>query len=120
MCPVGNVPLVDLALERVAAAVAEVAVNLHHGGGRHRRAPAARRAPVVGADEPLGTAGALGHLRGWIAGRSALVVNADAWCPGSLTDLASGWDGERIRLLLAGDDDLQPTSRRGGRTAPVA
>ena len=31
LCPVGNVPLVDLALERVRPAVEAVAVNLHHG-----------------------------------------------------------------------------------------
>ena len=31
LCPVGNVPLVDLALERVRPAVDAVAVNLHHG-----------------------------------------------------------------------------------------
>src|SRR3546814_20016201 len=56
----------------------------------------------------LGTAGALGQLRGWLDGRAALVVNGDAWCPGALDDFVAGWDGERVRLLLAGDDQLQP------------
>jgi MurNAc alpha-1-phosphate uridylyltransferase len=118
LCPVGNVPLVDLALERVRPAVDSVAVNLHHG----RRALDAHLAPdvhrSVEADGPLGTAGALGHLRGWIDGRAALVVNADAWCPGSLRSFVDGWDGERIRLLLAGDDDLHPTSRIAGALMP--
>jgi len=118
MCPVGNVPLIDLALERVSAAVDEVTVNLHHGGdvidahlprGVHRSWELA---------EPLGTAGALGHLRGWIDGRGALVVNADAWCPGSLAGFTADWDGERIRLLLAGDDDLRPASRVAGALLP--
>jgi MurNAc alpha-1-phosphate uridylyltransferase len=120
LCPVGNVPLVDLALERVRPAVGEVAVNLHHG----RRTLDAHLPEDVHrsleADQPLGTAGALGFLRPWIDGRGVLVVNADAWCPGSLASFAEGWDGERIRLLLAGDDDLRPTSRMAGALMPWA
>jgi MurNAc alpha-1-phosphate uridylyltransferase len=118
LCPVDNVPLVDLALERVRPAVDAVAVNLHHG---RRTLDAHLPADVhrsVEADGPLGTAGALGQLRGWIDGRAALVVNADAWCPGSLEPFVDGWDGERIRLLLAGDDDLQPTSGLAGALMP--
>ena len=104
-------PLVDLALDRVRPAVDEVAVNLHHG----RRALDVHLPDdvhrSVEEDEALGTAGALGHLRPWIDGRGVLVVNADAWCPGSLAPFVDGWDGERIRLLLAGDDELAPGQR---------
>jgi mannose-1-phosphate guanylyltransferase/MurNAc alpha-1-phosphate uridylyltransferase len=109
---------VDLALERLRPAVDALAVNLHHG----RRALDAHLAGdvhrSVEVDEPLGTAGALGQLRSWIDGRAAVVVNADAWCPGSLAGFVSGWDGERIRLLLAGDDELQPTSGMAGALMP--
>jgi len=118
LCPVGNVPLVDLALERVRPAVAAVAVNLHHGRralDAHLPADVHRSVEEHG---PLGTAGALGHLRGWIDGRATLVVNADAWCPGSLAGFADGWDGERIRLLLAGNDQLGPSSRLAGALMP--
>ena len=117
LCPVGNVPLVDLALERLRPAVDAVAVNLHHG----RRTLDAHLAPDVHRsveEQPLGTAGALGRLRPWIDGRGVLVVNADAWCPGALDTFAAGWDGERIRLLLAGDDDLHPTSGLAGALMP--
>jgi MurNAc alpha-1-phosphate uridylyltransferase len=118
LCPIANVPLVDLALDRVRPTVEAVAVNLHHG----RRALDAHLAPdvhrSVEADGPLGTAGALGQLRGWVDGRAALVVNADAWCPGSLEAFADGWDGERVRLLLAGDDELRPTSGLAGALLP--
>ena len=31
LCPIDNVPLVDLALERLAGVADEVAVNVHHG-----------------------------------------------------------------------------------------
>ena len=62
----------------------------------------------------------MGRLRPWIDGRGVLVVNADVWCPGSLAPFAEGWDGERIRLLLAGDDELHPTSRIAGALMPWA
>jgi N-acetyl-alpha-D-muramate 1-phosphate uridylyltransferase len=120
LCPVGNVPLVDLALDRVRPAVDEVAVNLHHGRrtlDAHLAADVHRSIERV---QPLGTAGGLGHLRPWIDGRGVLVVNADAWCPGSLAWFVDGWDGERIRLLLAGDDELRPTSRMAGALMPWA
>ncbi|MGH9084755.1 MAG: sugar phosphate nucleotidyltransferase, partial [Acidimicrobiales bacterium] len=91
LCPVGNVPLVDLAVERVRPAVEAVAVNVHHG----REAMEAHLSTAavhvsVEPDEALGTAGALGRLRGWIDGRGVLVVNADAWCPGALTSFVEG------------------------------
>ncbi len=118
LCPVGNVPLVDLALERVRPAVDAVAVNLHHG----------RRALDLHLDddvhrsveetEPLGTAGALGGLRPWIDGRATLVVNVDAWCPGSLAPFVEGWDQERIRILVPGEDRLMPTSAIAGALMP--
>jgi len=119
LCPVGNVPLVDLALERVVPAVGAVAINLHHG----RRTLDAHLPHDVHRsveEAPLGTAGALGRLRPWIDGRGVLVVNADAWCPGSLAPFVDGWDGERIRLLIAHDDDLHPTSGLAGALMPWA
>jgi MurNAc alpha-1-phosphate uridylyltransferase len=54
----------------------------------------------------LGTAGAVGALRDWVAGRDVLVVNADAYLGGPLPgDFVDGWSGERPRLLVvdAGD-----------------
>lgn len=122
LCPVANVALLDLALERVRPAVDEVAVNVHH-----RRAQMeehlARQPGVHVSVEPgraLGTGGALGHLKPWLAGRPALVVNADAWCPGSLAPFVAGWDRERVRLLLVGEDHLTPTSRLAAALMPAA
>ena len=101
LCPVGNRPLVGWALERLAPHTSAQAVNLHHGaelldGWLDPRVHRSFEAP-----EPLGTAGALGLLRGWLDGRGAMVTNADAWHAEGL-DLAafvSGWDRERVRLL---------------------
>ncbi|MFL6205328.1 MAG: NDP-sugar synthase [Acidimicrobiales bacterium] len=118
LCPVGNVPLVDLALDRVRPAVEEVAVNLHHGRRMLDRHLAGDVHRSIEEGEALGTAGALGRLRPWIAGRGTLVVNADAWCPGSLADFAAGWDGERVRILVPGADELRPDSAIAGALMP--
>jgi hypothetical protein len=110
LCTVGARPLLDWALERVTPYVGEVAVNVHHGSGQMRAALADRPVHVSHEEaEALGTAGALGRLRGWLDGRPVLVTNADAWYPahaarGVLADLVRGWDGERPRLLCVPAD----------------
>ncbi len=103
MCPVANVPLVDLAVERVRTCTTDVAVNVHH----HRERMEAHLEGLgdvkvsVEEREPLGTAGALGLLRDWIDNRAALVHNADAWHDADIADvLLKEWDRERIRLLV--------------------
>jgi MurNAc alpha-1-phosphate uridylyltransferase len=107
LCPVGGVPLLDLALARIAPECGDgarhLAVNAHH----HATAIAAHvgsRAEVsVEQPEALGTAGALGALRDWLDGRDVLLTNADAYLPGSLAlaggkPFTTGWDGDRCRL----------------------
>ena len=118
LCPVDNVPLVDLAIERVRPAVEEVAVNLHHGRRTLDLHLADDVHRSIEAELPLGTAGALGLLRSWIGGRATLVVNVDAWCPGSLAAFAEGWDGERIRILVPESDELRPDSAIAGALMP--
>jgi len=108
MCPVAHVPLVDLALERLRPLVADesaLAVNLHHGAApldAHLPAPVHRshEQPVA-----LGTAGAIGALRGWLDGRDVVVANADAWLERSLdlTGFVEEWDRRRTRLLCVKD-----------------
>ena len=103
LCPVGNVALVDLALDRVRPLTPHVAVNVHHGRGLLEAHLAGRVHVSVEEPEILGTAGALVQLREWIDGRPAVVVNADAWHRFDLSALLSGWDGERVRLLVVDD-----------------
>lgn len=110
LCPVGGTPLVDHAVGRARSATGAVAVNLHHGRAAIEAHLDGRVHTSIEEREPLGTAGALGRLRPWIDGRGTLVLNGDTWCPGSLADFVAGWDGTRVRLLLAGDDHLRPTS----------
>jgi len=119
LCPVGGVPLVDHALERLSAVVDDIAVNVHHG----RRSLAShldgRVHLSVEEPEALGTAGALGQLRSWLDGRAALVVNADTWTRATLDSLLVGWDGVRPRILVAGPPELTPRVTLLGTLLPA-
>jgi NDP-sugar pyrophosphorylase family protein len=105
LCPVGNVPLLDLAMARVAAlglrGPGAVAVNACYLADQVVAAVAGRaHLSVEPGPRPLGTSGGLGRLRDWVDGRGVLVANADAYLAGGdLTALLDGWDGETTRLL---------------------
>jgi MurNAc alpha-1-phosphate uridylyltransferase len=103
LCPVDNVPLVDLALERLVAVASDVAVNVHHHREQLERHLAGRAHLSVEEREPLGTAGALGALRDWLGGRAVMVTNVDGWHRGRLSSLVESWDGECLRMLVTHD-----------------
>ena len=103
---VGGRPLLDGAMERLAAAVGDgpgrLAVNAHHHADQVAAAVGARAHLSREEPQALGTAGALAALRGWLGGRDAAVTNADVWMPegaAALRDLVAGWDRRRCRLL---------------------
>jgi NDP-sugar pyrophosphorylase family protein len=110
LCPVGNVPLVDRALARLAGlglhGPAAVAVNAAYLADQVVRHVADRAHLSVEPDGPLGTAGGVARLRSWIDGRGALVGNADAYLadpardPGKdIAALLDGWSGATVRML---------------------
>ena len=112
LCPVGNVPPLDRALDRLArhdlAGSDRVAVNASYLADQIA-AHVNGRAFISTEPEALGTAGAVGHLRAWAAGRAVLVGNSDAYLaanpasaePGrDLAALLDGWDGETVRVLV--------------------
>ncbi len=107
LCPVGNLPLVDHALRRVAGlGLTEVAVNASYLGEQVVAHVGDRAHLSVEPDGPLGTAGGIGRLREWIDGRGVLVGNADAYLadphrePGKdIAALLDGWAGETVRML---------------------
>ena len=107
--------MLDLAVTRLRRHVAEVAVNAHHLA-HHVKAHLDGTDIMVSVETPeaLGTAGALGELRQWIAGRDVLVHNADAWLTDPLDQLLRGWDGTHPRLLVgpAGDGPADFGDRR--------
>ena len=106
LCPVGNVALLDRNLAQALAVTPHVAVNacylaeqvVAHVGER-------AYVSVEPGPEGFGTAGALGYLRDWLAGRPVLVLNGDSYRPGGLGALLDGWDGERVRLLVVRDPE---------------
>ena len=79
LCPVNNVPLIDLRLRRVREVTEDVAVNIHYGRELTEEHLRGRAHLSNEEGDALGTAGALGKLRDWIAGRAVLVANADSW-----------------------------------------
>jgi MurNAc alpha-1-phosphate uridylyltransferase len=125
LCPVGNVPLLDRALSRVAGlgltGPAAVAVNAAYLGEQVAAHVAGRAHVSAEPDGPLGTAGGIARLTPWIAGRAVLVGNADAYLadparkPGEdVAVLLDGWDGITVRMLTR---DTAPGERPefGGR-----
>lgn len=103
LCPVGGRPLLDLALDRLAPLVGSLAVNAHHHSLQivtHLLSTWPGAHISVEQPQALGTAGALGALRGWIDERDVLLTNADAYLPDGLGPLVEGWDGRRTRLLV--------------------
>lgn len=111
LCPVGGATLLDHNLDRVAAIVgsgpAHVAVNAHHLAPQVEAHAAGRAHVSVEEGEALGTAGGVAHLRGWLDGRPALVVNGDTWSTVDLEPLVRDWDGTTVRVLLANATELR-------------
>ena len=110
LCPVGSEALIDHAIGRLTSVVDDVAVNAHADQPMLHAHLAGRVHVSVEQGEALGTAGGIGNLRGWLDGRGVVVVNGDTWCPGGLEHLVEGWDGNAIRILVAGDEPFGPRS----------
>jgi hypothetical protein len=104
MCPVGNRPLVDWAIDRVTSHVGSVAVNAHGSQPMLVSHLDGRVHVSLEEGERLGTAGALGRLAGWIGRRHVLVHNADSFLDSDLDELLDGWAGAHPRLLVRYDD----------------
>ncbi|MFI7605050.1 sugar phosphate nucleotidyltransferase [Micromonospora sp. NPDC049366] len=119
LCPVGNIPLLDRALDRLAGlglvGPERVAVNACYLADQVVAHVGDRAHLSVEPGDPLGTAGGVANLRDWIAGRPVLVGNADAYLadpaatPGpDIAALLDGWDGHEVRLL--GQPAADPTA----------
>jgi NDP-sugar pyrophosphorylase family protein len=104
LCPVDNVPLVDLAVGWARNVTRAVAVNVHHGRAAMESHLAGRVHLSVEEPEALGTAGGVAKLKDWIDGRGTLTLNADAWHDADLDGFVRRWDGDRVRLLVAGEE----------------
>ncbi|MFC4105498.1 nucleotidyltransferase family protein [Micromonospora zhanjiangensis] len=128
LCPVGNVPLVERVLARVAGlgltGPDRVAVNACYLGDQVATQLGDRVTVSVEPGSPLGTAGGVANLRPWIAGRGVLVGNSDGYladprtAPGpDIAALLAGWDGETVRLLGQPAEPGEPGTFDGHRFA---
>jgi len=110
LCPVGNVPLLDLTLARLAGlgltGPADVAVNAAYLADQVVAHVGDRAHLSVEHDGPLGTSGGVERLTPWIDGRGVLAGNADAYLadparePGKdIAAILDGWSGDTVRLL---------------------
>ncbi|MFC4064129.1 sugar phosphate nucleotidyltransferase [Actinoplanes subglobosus] len=110
LCPVGNLPLLDHALRRLAglglSGPATVAVNAAYLADQIVAHVGDRAHLSVEPDGPIGTSGGIGRLRPWIDGRAVLAGNADAYLhdpfrdPGKdIAALLDGWSGDTVRML---------------------
>jgi NDP-sugar pyrophosphorylase family protein len=127
LCPLGDRPLLDHALEAVSEVAADLAVNVHHGRtmieGHLERWVDRHGAGVhvsVEREVALGTAGALGHLGRWLDGRDVLVVNADTWQLADLGRFVASWDGERVAVLTPTGGAFGPGSSVAASLLPGA
>jgi MurNAc alpha-1-phosphate uridylyltransferase len=108
---VGDSTLLDAALARVAEVLplspADVAVNAHWLADQIVAAVGGRAHVSVEQPEALGTAGAVGNLADWLAGRDVLIANGDVWFDGpvDLRGFVAGWDRSRPRLLVVDHPD---------------
>ncbi|MDQ1696647.1 MAG: N-acetyl-alpha-D-muramate 1-phosphate uridylyltransferase [Frankiaceae bacterium] len=108
---VGGVTLLDAALARLAPAVdispGTVSVNAHWLADQIVAHVGDRAFVSVEEPEALGTAGAVGQLRDWLAGRDLLIANGDVWYDGPIDveSFVSGWDGLRARLLVVAEPE---------------
>lgn len=109
LCPVAGVALVDSALNRLATVTTSTAINLHHRAeaviahldGLDQDGPTKVNHVSLEPGRARGTAGGIGLMSSWVAGRDVLVTNSDAWFaePPDLSDFVAGWDRRRSRLL---------------------
>jgi hypothetical protein len=108
---IGGRTMLDAALDRIgqvlALSPADVAVNAHWLADQIVSAVGERARVSVEQPEALGTAGAVGQLKHWLAGRDVLIANADAWYDGSVdvAGFVKDWTGERPRLLVVADTE---------------
>jgi NDP-sugar pyrophosphorylase family protein len=109
LCPVNNVPLIDGALDEVRSLLGPVgpdrlAVNAHHHAEQIVAHVGDRAHLSVEAPIALGTAGAVGAVKEWTAGRPLLIRNADVWRGGPVpASFIDEWEGDGPRLLVVDD-----------------
>lgn len=97
---IGRFSLLDLALQSMPMDAKDIAVNASYLASQIKNHLEGSAVHVSVEPSPLASAGAVGNLRGWIAGRHLMIRNADMWFDRVPTELWSDWSGENPRLLV--------------------
>jgi MurNAc alpha-1-phosphate uridylyltransferase len=102
LCPVGNTPMIDMALRHASGQTDRTIVNVHRFRDEFERwCPSGIDLSVE--NELLGTAGGVANVASWVGDDDLLVINSDALLIGDIGPFVSGWNRSTIRLLVTPD-----------------
>jgi len=102
LCPVGNTPMIDIALRHASGQTDHTVVNVHGFRDEFDRwCPSGIDLSVE--KELLGTAGGVANVASWVGDDDLLVINSDALLIGDIGPFVSNWDRATIRLLVTPD-----------------
>jgi MurNAc alpha-1-phosphate uridylyltransferase len=102
LCPVGNAPMIDMALRHASGQTDHTVVNVHGFRDEFERwCPSGVDLSVE--KELLGTAGGVANVASWVGEDDLLVINSDALLVGDIGPFVSEWDRATIRLLVTPD-----------------
>ena len=102
LCPVGNTPMIDLALRHASGQTDRTVVNVHRFREQFEQwCPSGVDLSVE--EEILGTAGGVANVASWVGDDDLLVINSDALLVGEIGTIVSGWDRATIRRLVTPD-----------------
>lgn len=102
LCPVGNAPMIDVALRHASRQTDRIIVNVHRFRDEFEAwCPSDIDLSVE--NELLGTAGGVANVAPWVGDDDLLVVNSDALLIGDIGPFVAGWDRTTIRLLVTPD-----------------
>ncbi len=102
LCPVGNTPMIDMALRHASGQTDHIVANVHRFRDHFERwCPSGIDLSVE--KELLGTAGGVANVASWVGDDDLLVINSDALLIGDIGPFVSGWNRATIRLLVTPD-----------------
>ena len=102
LCPVGNTPMIDLALRHASGQTDRIVVNVHRFRDQFEQwCPTGIELSFE--HELLGTAGGIANIASWVGDDDPLVINSDALLVGEIGTFVSGWNRATIRLLVTPD-----------------
>ena len=102
LCPVGNSPMIDMALRHASGQTSRTVVNVFQCRDQFEQwRPSGVDLSIE--HELLGTAGGVANVASWVGDNDLLIINSDALLIGDIGPFVSGWNRSTIRLLVTPD-----------------